>query len=60
MGQFGYHTYTYGVKGDGERIDARTKALVTLDEAKAELIKTIEEADEGTTVTLTLAASQWH
>lgn len=57
---FGYHTMTYGVHGDGAQVRGRTHELVTLDDAKAQLIKTIEEADEGTTLTLSLCASQWH
>jgi hypothetical protein len=60
MDNYGYHTTVSGVKGDRTQVIERTKTLVPLEDAKAQLIKAIEEADEGTTLSLSLHASQWH
>lgn len=57
---YGYHTRIFGVKGNGTQVAERTHELVSLDDAKVQLIKAIEEADEGTTLSLSLYASQWH
>lgn len=60
MDNYRYNITVCGVKGDRTRLDESSKAPVSLEDAKAQLIKVIEDADEGTTLNLSLRTSVWH